>query len=152
MVNERLKEIYAFDVSKLWARFNSYTVERDSWIPFILSNFLEWYFTAKMLQNFNLRSLVLIASSWFDHKYESFISNFELKRLLFAILTPTLAVWALHVHTALSPILLETLFLDQLYVISLLSLYSFVHPFLKSKFMWQNFLTPKKFHFRSPIL
>ena len=42
-------------------------------------------------------------------------------------------------------------FLDQLHDFSILSLNSFLHPFLKSKFM-KNFLPPKKFHFQNPIL
>ena len=38
----------------------------------------------------------------------------------------------------------ETVFLDQLQNISLLSLNSFLHPFLNSKFMKKNVLAPKK--------
>ena len=50
-------------------------------------------------------------------------------------LTPTLAEWPLRGHMALKSILWETLFLDQLHDFSLLSLISFLHPFLRSKFM-----------------
>ena len=63
--------------------------------------------------------------------------------------TPTLAAWPLRRHTALKSILLETLFLDQLYDFPLLSLNSLLHLFLKSKFMKKNSFSPRKFHFRS---
>ena len=52
--------------------------------------------------------------------------------------TLTLSAWPLRGRMALKSILWETLFLDQLYFFSLLSLFSCLHPFLKSKF-------PKKF-------
>ena len=76
--------------------------------------------------------------------------NLHLKRL-WSILTPTMAAWPLRGHTALKSILRETLFLNQLHDFSLLSVNSFLHPVLKSKFMRKNSLTPKKIHFRSPI-
>ena len=50
-------------------------------------------------------------------------------------LTPTLSAWRLSSHLALKLILWETLFLDQLHDFSLLSLYSFLQLFSKSKFM-----------------
>ena len=49
--------------------------------------------------------------------------------------TPTLAAWPLRGRTALKLIFWETLFLDQLHDFSLLSFNSFLHQFLKSKFM-----------------
>ena len=60
---------------------------------------------------------------------------------------PTLAAWPLRGHTALKSILRETLFLVQLHDFSLLSLNSFFHPFLTSKFMRKNSFTPKNFIF-----
>ena len=79
------------------------------------------------------------------------------QRDISAGLTPTLSAWPLRGHWALKSILWETLYdiglyLNQLHDFSLLSLNSFLHPFLKSKFMKKNSLKPKKFHFRSPIL
>ena len=55
------------------------------------------------------------------------------------ILTPTLSSWPLRGHTTIKPILWETLFLNQLHDFSLLSKYSFLHPFLKSKFWKKKF-------------
>ena len=65
------------------------------------------------------------------------------------ILTSTLSAWPLRGHTALKSILGETLFLNQLHDLSLLSLNSFLHPFLKSKFM-KKFLSTKKISFSKP--
>ena len=70
-------------------------------------------------------------------------------------LTPTLSVWPLRGHTALKSIFLETLFLDQLHDFLLLSLNSFLHPFLKSKFIKKTakeLHTSKKEHFGSLTL
>ena len=50
-------------------------------------------------------------------------------------LTPTLTAWPLSGHTALKSILWATLFLYQLHNFLLLSLNSFLHSFLKLKFM-----------------
>ena len=65
----------------------------------------------------------------------------------FDILTPTLTACPLRCTTALKSILWETLFLDQLHDFSLLSWNSFLQPFLKSRFMRKNSLTPKNFIF-----
>ena len=56
-------------------------------------------------------------------------------KIYFYSLTSTLSAWLLHSHWALKSIVRETLFLDQLHDYSLLSLNSFLHPFLKTKFM-----------------
>ena len=50
-------------------------------------------------------------------------------------LTPTLAAWPLRGRWALKSILWENLFLDHRYDFSLLSFNSFLHQFMKSKFM-----------------
>ena len=57
--------------------------------------------------------------------------------------TPMLSAGPFRGHTALKSIMWETLFLKQLYYFSLLSINVFLHPFLKSKLMKENFLTPK---------
>ena len=53
-----------------------------------------------------------------------------IRDLFFKFLTPTLAAWLLRGYTALKSFLWETLFLDQLQDSMLLSLNSFLHPFL----------------------
>ena len=63
-----------------------------------------------------------------------------------SLLTSTLSAWPLRGYTALKSILLETQFLDQLHDFSLSSLNSFLHPFLKSKFIKKS-LTPKTLTF-----
>ena len=66
-------------------------------------------------------------------------------------LTPMLSAWPLRGHTALKSILWEAVFLDHLHDFSILSLNSCLKLFLKSKFMKENSLTPKKFRFQNPI-
>ena len=53
----------------------------------------------------------------------------------FLHLTPMLAAWPLRGHMGLKSFWWETLFLDQLHDFSLSSFSSFLHLFLKSKFM-----------------
>ena len=54
-----------------------------------------------------------------------------------------LSAWLLRSHWTLKSILQETLFLDQVHDFSLLSLNSFLQPFLKSKIIWKNSLARK---------
>ena len=85
------------------------------------------------------------------HKLYRMMTWGKIIKSIFAWLTPTLSAWPLRGHTALKSILWETLFLDQFHDFSLLSLNTLLHPFLRSKFMKKNSLTPKKFHFQSRI-
>ena len=56
------------------------------------------------------------------------------QRTLNSLLTHTLSAWPLRSHWALKSISRKTVFLDQLHEFSLLSLNSFLHRFLISKF------------------
>ena len=70
-----------------------------------------------------------------DYEWED-LTTMEMKReYRLVVLTPTLSAWRLRSHRTLKSILQETLFLDQLHDFSLLSLNSFLQPFLKSKIM-----------------
>ena len=70
--------------------------------------------------------------------------NTHLKIISSFFFTPTQSAWPLHGNTALKSIFWETLFLDHLHDFYLLSLNSFLHPILHSKFL-KKFLDTKKF-------
>ena len=110
-----------------------------------------WWDTRERLLLWKLNTVELILSIIEFRVTRSKLVNFYTSTVFYVgkfQLTPTLAAWPLRGHSALKSIFRETLFLDQLHDFSLLSLHSFLHSFLKSKFIRKNSLTPKRFHFR----
>ena len=104
----------------LW-RSTAYYEKTDSWI------FSLWLHSRnqKIILPKSVRALK-ITQKWLNTNVQHY-------------LTRTLSAWLLRSHWALKSIFRETLFLDQLHDFWLLSLNSFLHPFLKSKFMLKKF-------------
>ena len=100
-------------------------------------------------------SWVLVVVEEIYWSYEKLKATFKLVKILQkeskTILTATLSAEPQCDHMAFKSILRETQFLDQLHDFSLLSLKSFSHPFMKSKFMTKILLRQKKFIFEGRI-